>query len=131
MTEAARKIAMRRYRTRFIAAMVCYSVLIVVCFTLLKSVEPWWGKMLLALIPVAPVVYALGEILRLVRSLDELERQVQMEAVVIAAVAICLLTFAWGLLEKAGMPKLPVVLVLPLFCAVYGLAVCSANWRYR
>lgn len=123
--------AMRRYLLRFPLAMTVYAVTLMVCLTLMKQVEPVWGKALLALLPVLPVTYALTEILRLVRSLDELQRQIQTEAVVIAAVMVCMVTFAWGLLEKAGLPRMPVVLVLPLFCGGYGIAAWCLALRYR
>ncbi len=125
-----RQAAMRRYSRHFIGAMLVYSVLIVGCMSFLKQVEPMWAKVLLALVPVAPVLYALKEVLRLFTVLDELERAVQTEAVVVAAIGICMLTFTWGLLEKAGLPRIPLVMVMPGFCALYGLAVWRAQRRY-
>ncbi|MFO1494725.1 MAG: hypothetical protein U1F26_08705 [Lysobacterales bacterium] len=123
--------AMRRYLLRFPLAMAVYAVTLVLCLTWMKQVDPLWSKALLALLPVLPVAYALAEILRMVRSLDELQRQIQTEAVVIAAVVVCMATFAWGLLEKAGLPRMPVVLVLPLFCGCYGIAVWRLALRYH
>lgn len=131
MPETPRRQAMGRYRIRFGVAMAIYSVLIVTCLSVLKQVTPIWGKVLLALLPVVPIAMALREILLMVRSLDELEQRVQAEAVVVAAVAVCMITFAWGLIEKAGLPRMPVVLVLPLFCAIYGVATWRASCRYR
>ena len=59
------------------------------------------------------------------------KRRVQFEAVCIAAVLTCLSTFAWGLLEIAGLPKMPVVLVMPLFCAINGIAAVLATRKFR
>ena len=128
---ADRIAAFRRYRQRFLLAMVAYSTAILLMLPIAKGDGPVWSKALLVLVPVVPILVAVGEILRYTRSLDELERRVQFEAVSIAALLTCLSTFAWGLLEIAGLPKMPVVLVLPLFCALYGLATAYAARRFR
>lgn len=131
MWEGKHSPVMRRYLLRVPLAMAVYAVTLVVCLSLMKQVDPLWGKSLLALLPVLPVAYALAEILRMVRSLDELQRQIQTEAVVIAAVVVCMATFTWGLLEKAGLPRMPVVLVTPLFCSCYGIAAWRLARRYH
>ncbi len=127
----ARLAAARRYRIRFLSAMVAYAVTILLLVPMAKGDLPLWSKMLLMLVPVVPVLVAVSEILRYVRSLDELEQRVQFEAVCVAGVLTCLATFAWGLLEIAGLPKMPVVLVLPLFCALYGGATAIGCRRFR
>lgn len=126
----ARKAALFRYRTRFLLAMAAYSLLVVLMLRLAKQVEPAWLKAIVVLVPMVPILVALSEMLRFFASLDELERRVQFTAVTTAAILTCLLTFAWGLLEIAGMPRAPVVMVLPLFCGIYGPAVWWAKRKY-
>ena len=63
--------------------------------------------------------------------LDELQRRVQFEAVATAGVLTCMLTVAWGMLEMAGFPKLPIVLVTPLFSAAYGFGIWRASRKYQ
>jgi len=129
---AERLAARRRYRTGFLLAMSAYSVLILIMVWLIKHTDlPFWIKCVLALVPVVPVAVALNELLRFVASQDELERRVQFEAAAEAAIFTCFLTFAWGLLEIAGMPRLPVVMVLPIFCGSFGLTVARATRKYR
>lgn len=125
-----RKAALHRYRSRFIGAMAVYAMLIVLMVRLMKQVDPLWAKAILVLVPMVPITVALNEMLRFFASLDELERRVQFEAVTAAAILTCMLTFAWGLLELAGLPRLPVVMVLPLFCGIYGPAVWWATRKY-
>jgi len=126
-----RLAARRRYITRFIPAMSVYAILVVLMMPLVRSVDPIWAKMLLALVPTVPVAFAVMEIVRFIASQDELERRLQFEAVGVAALLTCFLTFAWGLLENAGVPRLPVVMVTPLFCSIYGLAVWRAHRRFQ
>lgn len=127
---AERRAASKRYRIRFIASMSVYALLVVLLLPLVKRIEPMWAKATLALVPVVPIVVAVSEMLRFVASLDELERRVQFEAVSAASILTCLSTFAWGLLEVAGLPHLRAVLVLPLFCLFYGIAVWLTTRKY-
>lgn len=128
---AERAAAQRRYTRRFIAAMAAYTVLIMLMVYLIKRVEPLWIKALLALVPAIPIAVVAFELLRFVASQDELERRVQFEAATAAAILTASLTFIWGLLEIAGLPRLPVIFVLPMFCALYGFTVWRASRRYR
>ncbi|MGE4072275.1 MAG: hypothetical protein AB7E72_13985 [Lysobacterales bacterium] len=128
---AERRAAQRRYTTRFMIAMTAYTVLILVMVYLIKRVEPLWLKALMALVPAIPIAVALSELLRFLASQDELERRMQFEAAAEAAILTCGLTFAWGLLEIAGMPRLPVIFVLPIFCSAYGYRIWRATRRYQ
>lgn len=112
-------------------AMTAYTVLILVMVYLIKRVEPLWLKALMALVPAIPIAVALSELLRFLASQDELERRMQFEAAAEAAILTCGLTFAWGLLEIAGMPRLPVIFVLPIFCSAYGYRIWRATRRYQ
>jgi chromate transport protein ChrA len=128
---AERRAAQSRYTIRFSIGMFAYVVLILLMVVLIKRVEPLWLKALMAMVPAIPIAVVLSELLRFIASQDELERRVQFEAAAEAAILTCCLTFAWGLLEMAGMPKLPVIFVLPIFCASYGLTVWRATRRYH
>jgi hypothetical protein len=128
---AERLAAKRRYMIRFLSAMAVYSVLIIIAGRTIRHVDPTWAKVMLALLPIVPIGVALSELLRFVASLDELQRRVQFEAVATAGVLTCMLTFAWGMLEMAGFPKLPIVLVTPLFSAAYGFGVWRATRKYE
>jgi hypothetical protein len=128
---AERLAAKRRYLVRFLSAMMVYSVFIVITGRTIRHVDPTWAKVLLALLPLIPIGVALSEILRFVASLDELQRRLQFEAVATAGVLTCMLTFTWGMLEMAGFPKLPIVLVTPLFSTAYGFGVWRASRKYQ
>jgi chromate transport protein ChrA len=128
---ADRRAAQRRYTTRFMIAMTAYTVLILLMVYLIKRVEPPWLKALMALVPAIPIAVVLSELLRFLASQDELERRMQFEAAAEAAILTCGLTFAWGLLEIAGMPRLPVIFVLPIFCSAYGYRIWRATRRYQ
>ncbi len=123
--------ASRRYAIRFTAAMGVYGALILAVMPIVKRDGPMWAKVLLVMLPLLAVLYALSECLRFMRSLDEFQIRLQFEAVGIAAAFTCIFCFAWGLLEIAGAPKIPVVLVMPIFCTSYGVGIMLACRRYR
>lgn len=124
-------VAMRRYRVRFTAAMAAYVVVIVIAVPSIRYVDSVWLKALLALLPMAPIGFAVRELVLVTRAMDELQRRIQFEAVAVASLLTCFLTLAWGLLEKAGLPALPAVMVTPIFCGIYGMTVLFVAHRYR
>ncbi len=125
------RAAMRRYVIRFNLAMAAYALLIVMCLPWVKRVDWVLGKIALALLPLLPVAYAVRELVRVIGVFDELQRRIQFEAIAVSSLITCFGTLAWGLLEKAGLPVLPVVLVTPLFCGIYGIALVVISRRYR
>jgi len=91
-------------------------------------------RVLAALLPVAPFAWMLWEIIKGVRSMDELEQRIQLEALVVAYPLTLILLMTLGLLEIAI--KLPpedlsyrhVWAMLPVF---YFLGLAIAKRRYR
>jgi len=91
-------------------------------------------RVLAALLPVAPFAWMLWEIIKGVRSMDELEQRIQLEALVVAYPSTLILLMTLGLLEIAI--KLPpedlsyrhVWAMLPVF---YFLGLAIAKRRYR
>lgn len=91
-------------------------------------------RILAALLPVIPFVWMLWEIIKDVRSLDELEQRIQLEALAVAFPLTLILLMLLGLLELAT--RLPpqdfsyrhVWTMLPIF---YLLGLVLARRRYR
>jgi cytochrome c oxidase assembly factor CtaG len=91
-------------------------------------------RILTALLPVIPFVWMLWEIVKNVRSLDELEQRIQLEALALAFPLTLILLMLLGLLELAT--RLPpedlsyrhVWAMLPIF---YFLGLVLARRRYR
>jgi hypothetical protein len=121
----------QRYLREFSAAMVAYTLVLVVSLTALKGVgdSSIW-RYPLAVLPVLPGVAALIAFVRRLRDMDELERRIQFEALGIAFAVTILVTFTYGFLENAGLPRLSAIWVTPFMIAAWGVSSLLVNRRY-
>jgi hypothetical protein len=97
------------------------------------GIDTGW-RVLAALLPALPFVWVLWEIARGVRSLDELEQRIQLEALAFAFPVVMILLLVLGLLELA-IPLPPqdlsfrhVWAMLPL---IYIIGLLKARRRYQ
>lgn len=77
------------------------AILAVGCGVLLRSFD-WGGPMrvLISLVPVAPMVWYCVLAVRLIRQMDELEARIQLEGAVFGLLGTAILTMTAGLLMK-------------------------------
>src|SRR5262245_18542278 len=94
----------RRYPREFIPAMVAYVAVVFVATWLLKHYAagiPLIARAALALLPVLPLAWVMGAIVLVIRDSDELERQIELEAVAVSALLTGMGFFSIGLLASA------------------------------
>lgn len=85
----------------------------------------------LALLPGLCVVWFMWGHYRYVQECDELQRKVQMDALVFAAFTALGLSTSWGLAELfADVPKIGIFWVHPLFYAAFALGGIIFSRRY-
>lgn len=103
-TENPTDAAKRQYQIRFAAAILTY---VVIVFPLAAGADraegPW--KIVLALTPLVPLVFVFVSAIQFLRGIDELERQIHIEALAIAAGVTALLSVTYGFLEVAHFPR--------------------------
>ena len=125
----------RRYLREFVPAMIGYLVLLVVSLLLLKRLEDEALRAIAALLPVVPIALVLRAIIRFIRDADELQRQIELEAVSIATALVSLVYMAGGFLQLARVIDIPsgaaMIWVFPLQCATYGLVKAIVARRFR
>lgn len=123
-----------RFRRGFLSAMAAYVVVLLLSLWGLVHVEATVPRALLALAPMAPLGLAGRAVLRFVRDCDELHRKILLEAFSFAALVMTLGTFSLGLLAITGVASiradLALILILPVYCGVYGLSAAIARRRY-
>lgn len=126
----------RRYLREFLPAMLAYVVLIVLYGVLVPRIEslPW--RIVLALLPLLPIVLVIRAIVRVIRDQDELERRIDLEAIAIAAMSAGFGYFSFGLLLSAGVgwavdPAAVAIWVMPCLFAGFGVAKLLVARRYR
>jgi len=124
-------LATRAYLKEFGGAMLAYTIVLPLSIVLTQAhpTAPW--RVPLALAPVLPVALAFWAILRAVTRMDELQRHIQFEALVVAVGGIVGLTFAYGLLQTVGLPPLNLIYITPALVAFWGLGLALASRRYR
>ena len=121
----------RAYMVQFLSAMGAYVVLLLLSIYLLqRNPEAGWRELVAAL-PAIPATLVVLAVVRYVERMDELQRRIQLGAAGFAAIATALLTFTWGLLENAGVPRISMIWVFPLMCALWGVGAAVATYRYR
>ena len=125
----------RRYMREFSWAMGGYMVLLFLSMWLLKRVDEPALRALVALLPVPPIALVLRAIIRYIRDADELQRQIELEAVSFATALVSMLYMSGGFLQLAKVIDVPsgvaMIWVFPLVCMVYGFAKMLVARRYR
>ncbi len=128
----------RRYLREFFPAMGAYVLVVFASTWLLRHSGadiPLPARVAIALLPVLPLAWAMRAIVRLIRDSDELERQIELEAVAIAALLTGMGFFSAGLLASAKIIALDgdavAIWVWPVLCLCYGVAKCLAMRRYK
>jgi hypothetical protein len=124
-----------RYIREFFPAMAGYMVLLPISILLLKQVPmPVALKSVVVLLPALPILLVMRAMTRLLRGLDELQQQIQLQAMGLTCAIIGAGTFALGLLQGAELVPVfrdQIVWVLPATFAVWGVVVAVIAHRYR
>jgi hypothetical protein len=125
----------RRYLREFVPAMAGYVVLLILSLWLLKRVHDPALRAVLAVLPVLPIALVVRAMMRFIRDTDELQRQIELEAVSMATALVSLLYMAGGFMQLAKVIDIPsgvaMIWVFPLVCMVYGLAKIAVGRRFR
>jgi len=121
----------RRYVRQFTASMVAYAAVLIGSVLLIRANPDAWWRYLVAVTPVVPVVVAVMAVVRRVRTFDELQQRIHLEALAFAFSCTAILTLSYGFLEGVGLPHLNGTLVTPLMAALWVIGLAMAHRRYR
>ncbi len=129
---AGKPAAARLFRDMLGAGFVYLAAVLGAGLAIKGFAPPQWGAGLLAVAPIAPALLMLGAQLRYMRALDEFQRRIQSEAVLIAAAVIAFATLAYGQLEDmADFPDISMMWVFPALCIVWSIATVFVRMRYK
>lgn len=97
------------------------------------AVVPGGIRPVLAILPVVPLVAFFGRIALWLRSLDELERMIHLEAMVIQFGLTGILVMSYGMLARAGaVPNVLATTAFPfLWLALFGFWAVGIVWVRR
>ena len=121
----------KRYLREFLPAMVFFGLAVLLSNKLLPGAASSGLRTCYALLPAIPAALVILAMVRRVRTMDEMERRIELEAVVIASLLVGMASFVAGFLVEAHVMHVSIIAVLPTMIAVYTLAQTWTAWRYR
>lgn len=132
LTPTAKRVARRYARDMLIAALLYSAVVFAGAYAIRYLDMPQWAVILAALAPLAPALLMLRAYATFLNGIDEFQRRLQTDAMMISAAVVGFGSFAYGFLEEwAGFPHLPLIWVLPALIGIWGLAACVVRLRYK
>ncbi len=132
------RTAHRTYLKTFIPAMLAYVVVLFVSILISKKLgieAPLYLRAMLSLSPVIPIIFVCRALIRFLRESDELERQIELEAIALSGLFTGVIFLCLGFLANSKIISLDgagvAIWVFPCLFGLYGVAKCFASWRYR
>lgn len=123
---------MKRYLAEMALALAVYAIMLAISLRLLAhGLEDQATRVAVSLLPMIPAAFLCWVVLRQFRRLDEMQRKLQFEALVLSFAGTALVTVGYGFLENAGFPRLSMFAVLPLMCAFWMVGLAVGRLRYR
>lgn len=93
---------------------------------------PQLVKIVLALVPMAPALLMLRAYLVHLNSMDEFQRRMQTDALLIAIGIVVFGSFAYGFLEEwAAFPRATSLWLFPIFSVVFAVVHVVIRWRNK
>jgi hypothetical protein len=121
----------KRYLREFLPAMLAYAVVVIISVWLIKHQIYPSLRIVIALLPMIPALFAMWAAIRYFRGLDELQRRIQFEGLAFGFLATCVIFLTWGFLQNAGLPHADVIWVTPVLVFFWGVGACVAKQRYQ
>lgn len=128
--------ASRDYRRRMWPAMLLYVAIVFASTWLLKHYQMAMPlRAVIAIAPALPISFVMFAFLRYLRTVDEMQRRIEMEAVGVAALVVSQVYLAGGFLQLGKIIDVPsgvaMIWVFPLMCFTYAIGKFLATRRYR
>lgn len=123
----------RRYEQQLMPTMVVYMVLLFATGPLLHAARSLPLKVLLALLPVLPILYVIALMWRRIRDSDELEQRTNLVALGVATAVVSAASLVGGFLSAGGVLQLKgdiLIWVFPALMASYGISYRLVARRY-
>lgn len=126
------RVARRKYAAGIGINMAIYVALVFGAALIVRNFEaPQCLRIILALLPVAPALLMLRSYLTYLNAMDEFQRRLQTDALLMAAGITVFGTFAYGFLEEfANLPHVSMLWVFPIFSFTFGAAHAIIRHRY-
>lgn len=132
MSETGKQARRRYVRDMAISGVLYVGFVFVAALAIRNLALPQWALIALSLLPTAPALLMLRAYLVYTRAMDEFQRRLQSEALIVATGVILFASFAYGFLEEwASFPHLPLIWIFPAFSFVFGITHIVVRRRYK
>ncbi len=119
------------YARDFLGTIGIYTLTVFASVRVLKRFELEGAlKLIVALTPMIPAIVATFVAIHHLKKLDEMQLKILVEAFTAAALITGLFTFSLAFAEKAGVPQLPLVWVLPMMTVLWVFLIYIFRARY-
>ncbi len=120
----------RRYALEFLAVLIAYGGLLALAgFVVDANPDAWW-RYAIAPLPMIPAAYLVFASVRYYRRMDELQQRIALESLAFAFAGTALITFTYGFLDAAGLPRINWWFVWPVMGTLWALGTWLANRRW-
>ena len=123
----------KRYLREFWAGMTAYTVIMLTVWPLVRTTENDGLRIVIALLPVIPILFVIRALLRYILDADELVQRLHLEALAIAAGVVAVASLVGGFLASAEVIHLDgaiLIWVFPVIGGVFGFSVKFLERRY-
>ena len=121
----------RRYIFEFTGSLLAYAIVLGASLSFLKAHPESSWRIAITLAPVFPIAFLMIAVIRGVRRMDEMHKQIQLEGLVFAFCATVLLSISYGFLENIGFPSVNGMFVGCGMVGLWGIGVVIASMKYR
>ena len=119
------------YLVELFAVITLYGIVLAASIWLLKTYPDSPLRAVIAVAPMLPALLLPAVVVRYLRRVDELQRQIQLEALGFAFAGTAVITFGYGFLENAGFPRLSWFAIWPIMGALWIIGSFVSQRRYR
>ena len=113
------------------AAMALYAILLIGSNMAERYFHPRGGVLIaINVLPIAGALSFVWVIVRAFDRMDELQRRIQFDALVLAFAGTAVGSFSWGFLEGVGVPQLRAFMVWPMMAMLWVVGLILATRRY-
>src|SRR5437870_3530606 len=121
----------RRYYAELFGVLAVYGVVLMISVTALDRVTEGPLRIPIALAPMVPAMAMPVVVVRALKRMDELQRQIQLEALGFSFAGTAVITFGYGFLELVGFPRPSSFVVWPLMAVLWILGRFVAARRFQ
>jgi len=121
----------RRYLYELSLSLIAYAVVLSLTLAIIIHYPgaAFW-RPVIALLPMIPAASVCWVVIRQLHRVDELQRRLQFEALAFAFAGTALITFGYGFLENAGLPRLSMFSVWPVMAVLWVVGLVVNRRRY-